>query len=72
VLKLKLRNEAEPDVHIIPLRPHIWLDALNVGQKGKEARDYIAAHLIFDLLTTAFVFQKIAPYILPTLRKVTQ
>jgi DNA polymerase III epsilon subunit-like protein len=55
-----------------PIRPQIWLDALNVGPRGKEARDYIAAHLIFDLLTTAFVFQKIAPYILPTLRKVTQ
>jgi len=55
-----------------PIRPQIWLDALNVGQKGKEARDYIAAHLIFDLLTTAFVLYKIFPYVLPTLRKVTQ
>jgi len=40
-----------------PIRPHIWLDALNVSERGKQARDYIAAHLIFDLLTTAYVYK---------------
>jgi len=42
-----------------PVRPHIWLDALNVGERGKQARDYIAAHLIFDLLTTAYVYKRV-------------
>jgi len=52
-----------------PIRPHIWLDALNVGERGKIARDYIAAHLIFDLLTTAFVAVQVFDHV--KLRQVT-
>jgi hypothetical protein len=39
------------------------------GERGKQARDYIAAHLIFDLLTTAYVYKRV--WVNVRLRQVT-